>query len=97
MAACENRLAVPAILINNACYDFEVPFVELSPEAPCRKLTEKRFDGLHRLWLWIFQKPRPPLPPDATLYRQTRKRMIPDNSRARFWSAAIQIEFMHSR
>jgi len=26
------ELGVPAILINNACHDFEVPFVELSPE-----------------------------------------------------------------
>src|SRR5438874_1798142 len=28
----ENELGSPAILINNACHDFEVPFVELSPE-----------------------------------------------------------------
>jgi len=30
--AVEDRLGSPAILINNACYYFEVPFVELSPE-----------------------------------------------------------------
>src|SRR2546430_16616565 len=28
----ENELGRPAILINNACHDFEVPFLELSPE-----------------------------------------------------------------
>jgi 3-oxoacyl-[acyl-carrier protein] reductase len=28
----EDQLGTPAILINNACHDFEVPFVELSPE-----------------------------------------------------------------
>ncbi len=28
----ESELGVPSILINNACHDFEVPFVELSPE-----------------------------------------------------------------
>src|SRR5437667_9383812 len=28
----ENELGAPAILINNACHDFEVPFLELSPE-----------------------------------------------------------------
>ncbi|MCI0540467.1 MAG: SDR family oxidoreductase [Verrucomicrobiales bacterium] len=28
----ENELGTPAILINNACHDVEVPFVELSPE-----------------------------------------------------------------
>ncbi len=30
--AIENELGPPAILINNACHDFEIPFVELSPE-----------------------------------------------------------------
>jgi 3-oxoacyl-[acyl-carrier protein] reductase len=30
--AVEKELGTPAILINNACHDFEVPFVELSPE-----------------------------------------------------------------
>jgi 3-oxoacyl-[acyl-carrier protein] reductase len=30
--AVENELGTPGILINNACHDFEVPFVELSPE-----------------------------------------------------------------
>ena len=30
--AVEDRLGTPAILINNACHDFEVPFRELSPE-----------------------------------------------------------------
>jgi len=30
--AVESELGTPAILINNACHDFEVPFVELSPE-----------------------------------------------------------------
>ena len=30
--AVENDLGTPSILINNACHDFEVPFVELSPE-----------------------------------------------------------------
>jgi len=30
--AVEDRLGTPAILVNNACHDFEVPFVELSPE-----------------------------------------------------------------
>jgi 3-oxoacyl-[acyl-carrier protein] reductase len=28
----EKELGTPAILINNACHDFEVPFIELSPE-----------------------------------------------------------------
>jgi 3-oxoacyl-[acyl-carrier protein] reductase len=28
----ENELGAPSILINNACHDFEIPFVELSPE-----------------------------------------------------------------
>jgi 3-oxoacyl-[acyl-carrier protein] reductase len=28
----EDRLGTPAILVNNACHDFEVPFVELSSE-----------------------------------------------------------------
>jgi 3-oxoacyl-[acyl-carrier protein] reductase len=28
----EDRLGTPAILVNNACHDFEVPFVKLSPE-----------------------------------------------------------------
>jgi 3-oxoacyl-[acyl-carrier protein] reductase len=30
--AVENELGTSCILINNACHDFEVPFVELSPE-----------------------------------------------------------------
>jgi 3-oxoacyl-[acyl-carrier protein] reductase len=30
--AVEKRLGTPAMLVNNACHDFEVPFVELSPE-----------------------------------------------------------------
>jgi len=30
--AAEKELGAPAILINNACHDFEIPFVELSPE-----------------------------------------------------------------
>ena len=30
--AVEDRLGTPAILVNNACHDFEVPFVDLSPE-----------------------------------------------------------------
>ncbi len=30
--AVERELGAPDILINNACYDFEIPFVELSPE-----------------------------------------------------------------
>ena len=30
--AVEDRLGTPAILVNNACHDFEVPFDELSPE-----------------------------------------------------------------
>lgn len=30
--AIESELGKPDILINNACYDFEIPFVELSPE-----------------------------------------------------------------
>jgi 3-oxoacyl-[acyl-carrier protein] reductase len=30
--AVEDRFGAPAILVNNACHDFEVPFVELSPE-----------------------------------------------------------------
>jgi len=30
--AVEDRLGTPAILVNNACHDLEVPFVELSPE-----------------------------------------------------------------
>jgi 3-oxoacyl-[acyl-carrier protein] reductase len=28
----ENEMGSPTILINNACHDFEIPFVELSPE-----------------------------------------------------------------
>jgi 3-oxoacyl-[acyl-carrier protein] reductase len=28
----EKELGTPAILINNACHDFEIPFIELSPE-----------------------------------------------------------------
>lgn len=30
--AVENELGAPSILINNACHDFEISFVELSPE-----------------------------------------------------------------
>ncbi|MHC1762873.1 MAG: SDR family NAD(P)-dependent oxidoreductase [Verrucomicrobiia bacterium] len=30
--AVEDRLGTPSILVNNACHDCEVPFVELSPE-----------------------------------------------------------------
>ncbi len=30
--AIEKEFGAPDILINNACYDFEIPFVELSPE-----------------------------------------------------------------
>ena len=30
--AVEGRLGTPAILVNNACHDFEVPFAQLSPE-----------------------------------------------------------------
>ena len=30
--AVEKELGTPAILINNACHDFEVPFVKLSPD-----------------------------------------------------------------
>jgi 3-oxoacyl-[acyl-carrier protein] reductase len=30
--AVEDRLGTPAILVNNACHDFEVPFVNLLPE-----------------------------------------------------------------
>jgi 3-oxoacyl-[acyl-carrier protein] reductase len=30
--AVENELGTPSILVNNACHDFEIPFVELSPE-----------------------------------------------------------------
>ena len=30
--AIENEFGAPDILINNACHDFEIPFVELSPE-----------------------------------------------------------------
>src|ERR1041385_833370 len=30
--AVEDRLGTPTILVNNACHDLEVPFVELSPE-----------------------------------------------------------------
>jgi len=30
--AVEDQLGAPAVLVNNACHDFEVPFVELSPE-----------------------------------------------------------------
>ncbi|MCI0623614.1 MAG: SDR family NAD(P)-dependent oxidoreductase [Acidobacteria bacterium] len=30
--AAEDRLGTPSILVNNACHDLEVPFVELSPE-----------------------------------------------------------------
>ena len=32
LQAAENELGTPTILINNACHDFEVSFVELSPE-----------------------------------------------------------------
>jgi 3-oxoacyl-[acyl-carrier protein] reductase len=31
--AVEERLGTPAILVNNACHDLEVPFVDLSPES----------------------------------------------------------------
>jgi 3-oxoacyl-[acyl-carrier protein] reductase len=31
-SAVENTLGTPSILINNACHDSEVPFLELSPE-----------------------------------------------------------------
>lgn len=30
--AVDDQLGAPAILINNACHDFEVPFIDLSPE-----------------------------------------------------------------
>ncbi len=30
--AVEDRLGAPTILVNNACHDFEIPFVELTPE-----------------------------------------------------------------
>jgi len=30
--AVESELGTPDILINNACYDFEIPFIELTPE-----------------------------------------------------------------
>lgn len=30
--AVESKLGTPTILINNACHDFEIPFVELSPK-----------------------------------------------------------------
>lgn len=30
--AAEDRIGPPSILVNNACHDFEVPFVDLSPE-----------------------------------------------------------------
>src|SRR5437870_4080625 len=34
----------------------------------CRKLRQKRMGRLGRLWQWISRKPRPALPPDATLW-----------------------------
>src|SRR5436190_22845774 len=39
----------------------------------CRKL--KRFGRLRRLWHWISRKPRPALPPDATLWTHLAPQM----------------------
>ena len=44
----------------------------------CRKLTQKRIGRLRRLWHWISRKPRPALPPDATLWT----RLAPEIDRA---------------
>jgi RNA polymerase sigma factor (sigma-70 family) len=41
----------------------------------CRKLTRKRFGRLRRLWHWISRKPRPALPPDATLWTRLAPQM----------------------
>src|SRR6188474_393574 len=41
----------------------------------CRKLTRKRFGQLRRLWQWISRKPRPALPPDATLWTRLAPQM----------------------
>src|SRR5580765_5925975 len=34
----------------------------------CRKVRQQRIDRLGRLWKWIFRRPHPALPPDATLW-----------------------------
>jgi DNA-directed RNA polymerase specialized sigma24 family protein len=44
----------------------------------CRKLGQKRTGRLVRLWQWISRKPRPALPPDATLWT----RLAPQIDRA---------------
>src|ERR1051325_7624187 len=41
----------------------------------CRALTRKRFRRLRRLWNWISRKPRPALPPDATLWTRLAPQM----------------------
>src|SRR5207247_796507 len=44
----------------------------------CRKLRQERMGRLGRLWQWISRKPRPVLPPDATLWT----RLAPQIDRA---------------
>lgn len=41
----------------------------------CRKLSQKRIGGLGRLRQWISRKPRPALPPDATLWTRLAPQM----------------------
>jgi DNA-directed RNA polymerase specialized sigma24 family protein len=41
----------------------------------CRKLKLKRIGRLRRLWHWISRKPRPALPPDATLWTRLAPQM----------------------
>src|SRR5437764_6171850 len=41
----------------------------------CRKLRQKRIGRLGRLWHWISRKPRPALPPDATLWTRLAPQM----------------------
>ncbi len=41
----------------------------------CRKLRQKRMGRLRRLWQWISRKPRPALPPDATLWTRLAPQM----------------------
>src|SRR5258705_4090235 len=41
----------------------------------CRKFRQKRIGRLRRLWQWISRKPRPALPPDATLWTRLAPQM----------------------
>src|SRR5213594_1472495 len=41
----------------------------------CRKLRQKRMGRLGQLWQWISRKPRPALPPDATMWTRHAPQM----------------------